>query len=82
VRTARAFPFRLVLPRDKRDRIERRAEALATPRCCSVAGCGAESMTVLLVETEQEAVLCPTHQLVWLDGTEVTGQPMLAMAGW
>jgi hypothetical protein len=74
--------FRLVLPQDKRDRLERRAEALAAPRRCSVAGCGAESMAVLLVETEKEAVLCPRHQLVWLDGTEVNGQPILATAAW
>jgi hypothetical protein len=78
----RPIGFRLVLPRDKRDRLERRAEALAAPRRCSVADCGAESMSVLVVESEKEAVLCPSHQLVWPDGTQVEGQPMLATAAW
>ena len=79
---SRPVGFRLVLPRDKRDRLERRAGALAAPRRCSVAGCGAESMSVLVVESEKEAVLCPSHQLVWPDGTQVEGQPMLATAAW
>ena len=74
--------FRLVLPREKRDRIEQRAETLAAPRRCGVVGCAAESMAVLLVESEEEAVLCPSHQLVWPDGSSVEGQPMLATAAW
>jgi hypothetical protein len=74
--------FRLVLPRAKRDRLQRRAQALVQPRHCSVVGCGAESMAVLLVDSEDEAVLCPRHQLVQLDGRPVQGQPMLATAGW
>jgi hypothetical protein len=78
----RSLGFRLVLPQDKRDRLARRAEALMARRRCSVAGCSAESMAVLLVESELEAVLCPSHQLVRLDGTPVEGQPMLAMAAW
>jgi hypothetical protein len=39
-------------------------------------------MPVVLVESEAEAVLCPVHQLVLLDGTPVQGQPMLATAAW
>jgi hypothetical protein len=39
-------------------------------------------MPVLLVESEQEAVLCPVHQLVRLDGSRVEGEPMLATAVW
>ncbi len=75
-------PFRLVLPRDKRDRLASHA-ALLRRRCgCSVAGCGAECLPVLLVEAEQEAVLCPVHQLVLLDGSVVCGEPMLATAVW
>ena len=35
-------PFRLVLPRDKRDRLAERAIGLRLPRGCSVAGCRAE----------------------------------------
>src|SRR5438876_2015013 len=34
--------FRLVLPRDKRDRLAARAARLKRPRACSVAGCQAE----------------------------------------
>ena len=75
-------PFRLVLPRDKRDRLAERASGM-TRRCpCSVAGCSAEGMPVLLVDAELEAVLCPVHQLVLLDGSPVEGQPMLATAAW
>jgi hypothetical protein len=37
---------------------------------------------VLLVDAEQEAILCPVHQLVRLDGSTVEGAPMLAMGAW
>jgi hypothetical protein len=75
-------PFRLVLPRDKRDRLAASAEHLSRRCACPVSGCGAESLPVLLVEAEQEGVLCPLHQLVLLDGSVVTGEPMLATAVW
>ena len=75
-------PFRLVLPRDKRDRLAAHAAMLRRRRACSVAGCGADCMPVLLVERELEAVLCPVHQLVLLDGSPVQGEPMLATAVW
>jgi len=75
-------PFRLVLPRDKRDRLAACAARLARRCVCSVASCGAESLPVLLVEAEVEAVLCPVHQLVRLDGSRVLGEPMLATAVW
>lgn len=75
-------PFRLVLPRHKRDRLAEHAAALRARRRCTVAGCAAEGMPVLLVEAEQEAVLCPVHQLVRLDGSAVEGEPMLATAAW
>jgi hypothetical protein len=39
-------------------------------------------MPVLLVEAELEAVLCPVHQLVLLDGSPVEGEPMLATSAW
>jgi len=42
----------------------------------------AESLPVLLVEAEQEGMLCPRHQLVLLDGSAVEGEPMLATAVW
>jgi hypothetical protein len=74
--------FRLVLLRDKRDRLARRAQALAAHRGCSVPSCTAESLPVLLVDSETEALLCPYHQLVHLDGTPIEGEPMLATAGW
>jgi hypothetical protein len=74
--------FRLVLPRDKRDRLAARAAQLNPRRGCSVAACGAESLPVLLVDSELEALLCPVHQLVQLDGSAVIGQPMLATAAW
>jgi hypothetical protein len=74
--------FRLVVPRDKRDRLAQRAARLQHRRVCSVAGCTAESMPVLLIDSELEAVLCPVHQLVLLDGSPVGGQPMLATAVW
>jgi hypothetical protein len=73
---------RLVMPRDKRDRLTERVMALAWRSACSVVGCGAESMPVLLVESEQEALLCPVHYLVLLDGALVSGEPTLATAAW
>jgi hypothetical protein len=39
-------------------------------------------MPVVLVDAEVEALLCPTHQLVLLDGSPVEGQPLLATAAW
>jgi len=74
--------FRLVLPRHKRDRLAEHAAALSPRRGCTVPGCAAEGMPVLLVEAELEAVLCPVHQLVLLDGSPVQGEPMLATAAW
>jgi hypothetical protein len=74
--------FRLVLLKDKRDRLARRAQGLAAHACCSVRECTAESLPVLLVDSETEALLCPYHQLVRLDGTPIEGEPMLATAGW
>ena len=73
---------RLVLPRNKRDRLAEQAAQLPWRRTCSVAECGAESMPVVLVDSELEAVLCPVHLLVFLDGAPVDGEPMLATAGW
>ena len=75
-------PFRLVLPREKRDRLTALVAAQGVRRQCGVAGCCAEGMPVVLVESEAVAVLCPVHQLVCLDGSPVTGQPMLATAAW
>lgn len=77
-----APPFRLVLPRDKRDRLAACAARLSHRRDCTVSGCSAEGLPVLLVEAELEAVLCPLHQLVLLDGSSVHGEPMLATAVW
>jgi hypothetical protein len=74
--------FRLVLPRDKRDRLIERAPALSRLRECPVVECGSDCLPVLLIDSELEAVLCPVHQLVLLDGSPVAGQPMLAMAIW
>ena len=74
--------FRLVLPRDKRDRLARRVGALRPRRTCAASGCRAEGLAVVLVDAETEAVLCPMHQLVGLDGRPVEGQPMLATAAW
>jgi len=74
--------FRLVIPRDKRDRVAARAAQLHYRRACSVSGCAAECMPVLLVDSELEAVLCPVHLLVLPDGSPVAGEPMLATAGW
>ena len=78
----RATSFRLVLPRDKRDRLAERAAGLTARRGCSVAGCRLDGMPVLLVDAEVEAILCPVHQLVQLDGSPVTGEPMLATSAW
>jgi hypothetical protein len=75
-------PFRLVLPRDKRERLAATAARLGRRCACSVPGCSAEGMPVLLVEAEVLAVLCPVHQLVLPDGTHVEGEPMLATAIW
>ena len=77
-----APPFRLVLPRDKRDRLAACAARLSRRRSCTVSGCSVEGLPVLLVEAELEAVLCPLHQLVLLDGSSVHGEPMLATAVW
>ena len=74
--------FRLVLPRDKRDRLAERTAALSRRRHCHVAECKAEGMPVVLVDSELEALLCPVHLLVLLDGSPVDGQPMLATAAW
>jgi hypothetical protein len=74
--------FRLVLLRDKRDRLARRAQSLAAHRRCSVPHCRAESLPVVLVDSEAEALLCPYHLLVQLDGTPIEGEPMLATASW
>jgi hypothetical protein len=80
---AEAWPlFHLVLPRHKRDRIARRLDALRPARACSAPGCHAEGLVVLLVEAETEAVLCPFHQLVGLDGRPVEGEPLIVTAGW
>jgi hypothetical protein len=75
-------PFRLVLPRDKRDRLAERAAGLSRRRDCTFHGCRHEGMPVLLVEAELEAILCPVHQLVLLDGSPVVGEPMLATSAW
>jgi hypothetical protein len=74
--------FRLVLPRAKRDRLDRRAQTLQPRTRCTVPGCAAESLAVLLIDSEAEALLCPFHQLVYLDGSPVIGEPLLATAGW
>ena len=75
-------PFRLVLPRHKRDRLAEHVATLGARHGCTVSGCAAEGMPVLLVEAELEAVLCPVHQLVMLDGSAVQGEPMLVTAAW
>src|SRR5262249_40763347 len=74
--------FPVVLRRDKRDRRARRAQSLAGHRRCSVPHCRAESLPVVLVDSEAEALLCPYHLLVQLDGTPIEGEPMLATASW
>src|SRR5438445_12949096 len=66
--------FRLVLPRGKRDRLAERAAGLTWRRGCSVAGCRAEGMPVMLVDSELESILCPVHQLEWLGGTNLGGE--------
>jgi hypothetical protein len=78
----RPSAFRLVLPRQKRERLEDRARALPTHSRCSIASCPAETLAVLVIDSEQEARLCPYHQLVHLDGTPITGQPLLAVPNW
>jgi hypothetical protein len=75
-------PLRLVLPRDKRDRIAAHAAALRPRGPCGVTGCTFEGLPVVLVEAELDAVLCPVHQLVLLDGSPVPGEPMLATSVW
>jgi len=75
-------PFRLVLPRDKRNRLCELTGALTQGRECSVRGCSAECLPVVLVDAEREALLCPHHQLVHLDGTAIEGQPLVATAAW
>jgi len=80
---AEASPlFRLVLPRDKRDRLARRVGSLQPSRRFSAPGCAAEGLSVVLVDAETEAVLCPFHQLVGLDGQPVQGEPMVATISW
>lgn len=74
--------FRLVLPRAKRDRLAAQVARLTHRRPCSVIGCAADGLPVVLVEAELEAILCPVHELVRLDGTPVEGQPMLATVAW
>ncbi|MDQ3811641.1 MAG: hypothetical protein M3336_15275 [Chloroflexota bacterium] len=74
--------FRLVVPRAKRNRLDQRARSLAPRARCSVRGCAAESLVVLLVESETEALLCPRHLLVQRDGLPVRGEPLLAAVGW
>jgi hypothetical protein len=39
-------------------------------------------MPVVLVDSELEALLCPVHLLVLLDGSAVQGEPLLATAAW
>ena len=75
-------PFRLVLPQAKRSRLTALVARLNMRRMCVVSGCSSESMPVVLVDAEVEALLCPTHQLVLLDGSPVQGQPLLATAAW
>jgi hypothetical protein len=72
----------LVLPRDKRDRLTRRARAMRPHRRCAARGCSVEGLAVVLVETEAEAVLCPSHQLVDLNGRPVEGEPVAVTAAW
>jgi hypothetical protein len=74
--------FRLVLPRNKRDRLAARVASLRRHRACGVSGCQAEGMPVMLVDSELEALLCPVHLLVLPDGSSVEGEPMLATGAW
>ncbi|GAC1324154.1 MAG: hypothetical protein NVSMB2_22160 [Chloroflexota bacterium] len=71
-----------MLSRDKRDRLAERAAGLQTFRTCNHGGCHADGLPVLLIDSEQEAVLCPVHQVVLGDGTPVTGEPTLAAPIW
>jgi len=74
--------LRLVLPREKRDRLARRMAGVAPRRRCPVWSCVAQGLVVVLIDSEAEAVLCPRHELVYLDGRRVEGQPMFATAAW
>jgi hypothetical protein len=74
--------LRLVLPQAKRDRLARRMGAVAPRRRCAVWGCSSQALTAVLLESEVEAVLCPRHGLVYLDGQPVEGQPVFATAAW
>jgi hypothetical protein len=78
----RPSAFRLVLPRAKRERLERQANHLPSQARCPIATCTAESLAVLVIESEEEARLCPYHELVRLDGTPLSGQPLLAVPNW
>jgi hypothetical protein len=75
-------PLHFVLPRDKKERLLRQIGSLEPRRGCAAPGCSAEALTVLLVESEREALLCPRHQLVDLDGRPVEGEPLFAAVGW
>jgi hypothetical protein len=72
----------LVLPRAKRDRLTRRVAGLAPRRRCPSCGCDAQGLGVILIDSEAEAVLCPRHELVALDGRPVEGEPIFATAAW
>ena len=74
--------FRLVLPRDKQLRLAQRVSRLAERLGCRVPGCAQEGLAVVLVDSEADAVLCPRHELVGLDGQRVEGRPMFATAAW
>ena len=74
--------FRLVLPRDKQVRLAQRVSRLAERLGCRVPGCEREGLAVVLVDSETDAVLCPRHELVALDGQRVEGRPMFATATW
>lgn len=75
-------PFRLVLQEAKRERLTALVAGLHMRRHCVVDGCDRDGMPVVLVEAEVEALLCPIHQLVRLNGEPVEGQPMVATAAW
>lgn len=79
---AAGAPFRFVLPREKRARLAARVARLRPAEVCPRRDCHAESLAVLVVETEQEAVLCPVHCLVLPDGSGVRGEPTLVTATW
>jgi hypothetical protein len=82
VRAESSPAFRLVLPRAKRDRLLRRVSRLEPRRVCAAEGCAVQGLAVVLVDAETEAVLCPYHELVGLDGVPVEGQPMVVTAAW